>query len=226
MHGPAGTPPFPRTATESGWRGSAASAPCPHAGNEGTSFTRPPASPGNGGTRRHAPRAFPLPPRHPRGASETKKTHPPNPRQSRELNPGQARGPPRQAWGRGGGGAGGTHRGHEAARPAADTIWQRGDVSGSSCSLRSGGGTALPLPMATASKHGPPAAAASFPAAFPRSRPPPPPAPPLAPPGPCGLRAAAGSASRLGKVALSPQKYQLNTKFKKKIKIEVHKPSF
>lgn len=169
---------------------------------------RPPSA-GTSGTRRHTPRAFPFPQETLPGASETKKPHPPNPRKSRKLNEQKPRGQAKGAWGAGGGGAaGGTHRGHEAVRPAADTIWQRGDVSGSSCSLRSGGGTALPLPMATASKLGPPAAASS-PAAFPRSRPPPAPAPPPAPP-PRARRGRAGSASRpqhprrLGKVLLSP----------------------
>lgn len=100
-------PLFPRIATEGGRRGSAPSARCPHAGNEGTPATPPPTpAPSTSGTRRHAPRAFPLPPRNPRGASETKKAHPPNPRKSRKLNQNRAREQPNAAWGRGGGGRG------------------------------------------------------------------------------------------------------------------------
>lgn len=172
---------------------------------------RPPSA-GTSGTRRHTPRAFSLPPRNPPRSVRNKKTSPPKPTQKPKAKRTKAAGAGQAGVGRGGrrggGAAGGTHRGHEAVRPAADTIWQRGDVSGSSCSLRSGGGTALPLPMATASKLGPPAAASS-PAAFPRSRPPPAPAPPPAPP-PRARRGRAGSASRpqhprrLGKVLLSP----------------------
>lgn len=160
----------------------------------------------------HSPR-FPLPPRNPHGAPETKTTHPPNPGQRRELNGEKAREQPEPA--RGAGAAGGTHRGHEAARPAADTIWQRGDVSGSSCSLRSGGGAALPLPMATASGPGPPAtAASSFPAALPRSRPPslppPPPAPPLAVPVRAGSAAGPAAVRGASRRSASPRNTPLS----------------
>ncbi|XP_041345340.1 nascent polypeptide-associated complex subunit alpha, muscle-specific form-like [Pyrgilauda ruficollis] len=204
VHGPAGrgcagTPPLPRTATESGRGGSAASAPCPHAGNEGTPVTPPP----------------------PRSVGN-KKNSPPKPRE-------KPRAKPKKGAGAAQAGVGARGRRARAAltavmKPRGRRRTQYG--SGGMCQGAAAPCAAAAAPPSRSpwqprASTAPRRRAASFPAAFPRSRPSPPPAPPLAAPPPprarggrAGWERLLGSASRperprrLGKVPLSPQKYR------------------